>query len=116
MTAAHEIRNLIEHTTTGTHRRRVPEEVKQQVRRYAEHRRAQGATWQAIARETALEARKLRTWCQKPLPTASPPVVRPVQVIEKPKASTDLVLVASTGLRVEGLGVEEAARLIRLLA
>jgi len=57
MTAAHEIRNLIEHTTTGTHRRRVPEEVKQQVRRYAERRRAQGATWQAIARETALEAR-----------------------------------------------------------
>ena len=56
MTAAHEIRNLIEHTTTGTHRRRVPEEVKQQVRHYAERRRAKGATWQTIARETALEA------------------------------------------------------------
>ena len=28
MTAADEIRNLIEHTTIGTHRRRVPEEVK----------------------------------------------------------------------------------------
>lgn len=54
MTAAHEIRNLIEQSTTGTHRRRVPEEVKQQVRRYAERRRAQGASWQAIARETAL--------------------------------------------------------------
>ena len=116
MTAAHEIRNLIEHTTTGTHRRRVPEEVKQQVRRYAERRRAKGATWQAIARETALEARKIRAWCQKPLLTASPPVLRPIQVVEEPKASTDLVLVASTGLRVEGLGVEEAARLIRLLA
>ena len=116
MTTAHEIRNLIEQTTTGTHRQRVPKEVKQQVRRYAEGRRAKGATWQAIARETALEARKIRTWCQKPLPPASPPVLRPVQVVEKPKASTDLVLVASTGLRVEGLGVEEAARLIRLLA
>jgi hypothetical protein len=94
MTTVHEIRNLIEQTTTGTRRRRVPEEVKQQVRRYAERRRAQGASWQAIARETALEARKIRTWCP----------------------STDLVLVASTGLRIEGLGVEEAARLIRLLA
>ena len=50
MTTAQEIRNLIEHTTTGTHRRRVPEEVKQQVRRYSEHRRAQGATWQAVAK------------------------------------------------------------------
>ncbi len=36
-------------------RRRVPEGVKQQVRRYGERRRAQGVTWQAIARETALE-------------------------------------------------------------
>lgn len=30
MAAAQEIRNLIEHITTGTHRRRVPEEVRQQ--------------------------------------------------------------------------------------
>ena len=35
MTAAHEIRNLIKQTTTGTRRRRVPKEVNQQVRRYA---------------------------------------------------------------------------------
>jgi hypothetical protein len=116
MTTAHEIRNLIEQTTTGTHRRRVPEEVKQQVRRYAERRRAQGASWQAIARETALEARKIRTWCQKSLPTASPPVLRPVQIVEEPKPSTGLVLVASPGLRIQGLGVQEAAQLVRLLA
>jgi hypothetical protein len=60
MATAHEIRSLIEKTTTGTHRRRIPEEVKQQVRRYAERRRAQGATWQAITRETAFEARQIR--------------------------------------------------------
>ena len=59
MATAHEIRSLIEKTTTGTHRRRVPEEVKEQVRRYAERRRAQGSSWEAIARETGLEARKL---------------------------------------------------------
>ncbi len=116
MATAHEIRELIAQTTTGTHRRHLPREVREQIRRYAERRRAKGAAWQAIARETALEARKLRMWCQEPLPTAPPPVLRPVQVVEEPKASTDLVLVASTGLRVEGLGVEEAARLIRLLA
>jgi hypothetical protein len=33
MATAHEIRSLIEQTTTGTDRCRVPEEVKQQVRR-----------------------------------------------------------------------------------
>ena len=32
MATAREIRSLIEKTTTGTHRRRVPEEVKVQVR------------------------------------------------------------------------------------
>jgi hypothetical protein len=63
MTTAHEIRNLIKQTTTGPRHCRVPEEVKQQIRRYAERRRAQGATWQALAREMALEARKLRAWC-----------------------------------------------------
>jgi hypothetical protein len=60
MTAAREIRDLIEQTTTGTRRRRVPEEVKEQVRRYAERRHTQAATWKAIGRETGLEARELR--------------------------------------------------------
>ena len=36
-----EIRSLIEQTTIGTRRRRVPEEVKEQVRRHAERRRSQ---------------------------------------------------------------------------
>ena len=116
MASSREIRELIAQTTTGTHRRHVPREVREQIRRYAERRRAKGATWQAIARETALEARKLRAWCQKPLPTGSPPTLRPVQVVKKPKASTNLVLVASAGLRIEGLGVQEAAQLVRLLA
>ena len=53
MTTAHEIRNLIEQTTTGTRRRRVPEEVKEQVRRYAQRRRTEVVTWKAIGREKA---------------------------------------------------------------
>lgn len=43
MATAHEIRTLIEKTTTGTHRQRVPEDVKEQVRRYAARRRTQGS-------------------------------------------------------------------------
>ena len=49
MATAREIRSLIEQTTTGTRRRRVPEEVKEQVRGYAERRRTQGSSWEAIA-------------------------------------------------------------------
>jgi len=52
MATAHEIRSLIEKATTGTRRRRVPEEVKEHVRRYAERRRSQGSSWEAIGRET----------------------------------------------------------------
>ena len=33
MTTAHEIRELIAQTTTGTHRRHVPREVREQIRR-----------------------------------------------------------------------------------
>jgi len=60
MATAYEIRNLIEKTTTETHRRRVPEEVKEQVRRYAERRRAQGSSWDAIGRETVTRIRSIR--------------------------------------------------------
>ena len=86
MTTAHEIRDLIKQTTTGTHRRRVPEEVKEQVRRYAEHRRAQAATWKAIGRETGLEARKLRAWCRKARAVAPVPTLRHVEAVFEPRA------------------------------
>jgi hypothetical protein len=49
MASAHEIRELVAQTTTGTHRRRLPREVREEVRRYAERRRAQGATWRGQA-------------------------------------------------------------------
>ena len=113
MATAHEIRSLIEKTTTGTRRRRVPEEVKEQVRRYAARRRTQGSSWEAIGRETGLEARQLRAWCRKARAVTSVPALRPVAVAAEPVAS--LVVASPNGLRVEGLGVQEAAQLVRLL-
>jgi hypothetical protein len=115
MATAREIRSLIEKTTTGTHRRRVPEEVKEQVRRYAARRRTQGSSWKAIGRETGLEARKLRAWYQKAREVTPTPTLRPVAVVAEPEPAASLVIVAPSGLRVEGLGVQEAAQLVRLL-
>ena len=115
MTTAHEIRNLIQQATTGTRRRRVPEEVKEQVRRYAERRRTQAATWKAIGRETGLEARQLRAWCRKARAATPVPALRPVAVVAEPEPATGLVVVAPSGLRVEGFGVQEEAHLVRLL-
>ena len=115
MATAHEIRSLIEKTTTGTHRRRVPEEVKEQVRRYAARRRSQGSSWEAIGRETGLEARKLRAWSRKARKVSPVPALRPVEVVTESEPATGLAVVAPSGLRVEGLGVREAAQLVRLL-
>ena len=53
MATAQEIRSLTERTTTETHRRRVTEEVKEQVQRYAARRRTQGSSWEVVGRETA---------------------------------------------------------------
>jgi len=50
MATAREIRSLIEQATTGTRRRRVPEEVKEPVRGYAERRRTQGSSCEAGSR------------------------------------------------------------------
>jgi transposase-like protein len=116
MATAREIRSLIEQTTTGTRRQRIPKEVKEQVRHYAARRRSQGSSWDAIGRETGLEARKLRAWCRKAREVTPVPTLRPVAVVAEPEPATGLVVVAPSGLRVEGLGVQEAAQLIRLLA
>ena len=115
MASSREIRDLIAQTTTGTHRRHVPREVRDEVRRHAKRRRAQGATWEASSKETGLEARKLRVWCRTAPAAASVPALRPVEVVTEPEP-TGLVVVAPSGLRVEGLGVQEAAQLFRLLA
>ncbi len=115
MATAREIRSLIEKTTTGTRRRRVPEEVKEQVRRYAARRRAQESSWEAIGRETGLEARKLRAWHRKARAVTPVPTLRPVAVVADPEPATGLVVVAPSGLRVGGLGVQEAAQLVRRL-
>jgi hypothetical protein len=53
MASAHQIRDLITQTTSGTVRPRVPREV----RDYAVRRRKAGAAWSLIARETGLGIR-----------------------------------------------------------
>ncbi len=55
MASAHQIRDLIAQTTTGTARPRVPREVRDEVCRYAVRRREAGAAWSLIVRETGLD-------------------------------------------------------------
>ena len=117
MANAHQIRELITETTTGTLRPRVPREVRDEVCRYAIRRREKGAPWATIARETGLDVRKLQRWNTRARRTSSVPVLRPVEVLlAPPEPATVLTVVAPNGVRVEGLALEQAAELLRLLA
>ena len=116
MATAQQIRDLITQTTSGTVRLRTPREVRDEVCRYATRRRREGAPWATISRETGLEVRKLQRWNARAHRAASVPVLRPVEVVPKPEGSSDLALVAPSGLRIEGLQLEQAAQLFRLLA
>ena len=115
MASAHQIRDLITQTTTGTARPRVPREVRDEVCRYAIRRRKAGAAWALIARETGLDVRKLQRWNTRARRAASVPVLRPVEVLPAPEPATALTVVAPNGVRVEGLALEQAAELLRLL-
>ena len=103
MATAHQIRDLITETTTGSARPRVPREVRDEVCRYAIRRRKAGAAWAAIARETGLDVRKLQRWNTRARRAASVPVLRPVEVLPEP--SVVLTLIAPSGVRIEGLAV-----------
>jgi len=116
MATAHQIRDLITQTTTGTVRLRVPREVREEVCRYAVRRRKPGAAWAAIARETGLDVRKLQRWSGRRRASAPVPVLRPVEVMPAPEPAQGLALIAPSGVRVEGLRLEQAAQLLRLLA
>ncbi len=115
MASAHQIRDLITETTTGKVRPRVPREVRDEVCRYAARRREKGAPWAVIARETGLDVRKLQRWNTRARRAASVPVLRPVEVLPEPEPSERLTLIAPSGVRIEGLAVEQAADLLRLL-
>jgi hypothetical protein len=43
-------------------------------------------------------------------------VLRPVEVMPAPEPAQSLALIAPSGVRVEGLRLEQAAQLLRLLA
>jgi hypothetical protein len=120
MATGQQIRDLITETTSGSVRLRVPREVRDEVCRYAARRRREGAAWALIARETGLDARKLQRWWSRARRAAPVPVLRPVEVVSKPEVVTEvsppLALVAPSGLRIEGLQLDQAAQLFRLLA
>ena len=115
MATAHQIRDLIAQTKTSAVRPRLPRQVRDEVCRYAARRRRERAARAVIGRETGLDVRKLQRWQSRARRRASVPVLRPVEVLPAPEPVSPLTVVAPSGVRVEGLGLEQAAQLLRLL-
>ncbi len=69
-----------------------------------------------VLRETGLDVRKLQRWNTRARRAAQVPVLRPVEVLPAPELAETLTLISPSGVRVEGLQLEQAVQLLRLLA
>jgi hypothetical protein len=94
MATAHQIRDLIAPTKTGSVRPRLPREVRDEVCHYAARRRRDGAAWAVIGRETRLDIRNLQRWNGRGRASAPVPVLRPVEVMTAPEPEQALASIA----------------------
>jgi len=110
------IRHLIE-SAPRAYNNAFSSDVRDAVRRYAEQRREQGATWSAIADEVGVSSTSVRKWTLAPkgqgfhqvIVVDEPPVVEPHPVEE-------LVVTSPTGFTLTGCSLEQAVAVLRRLA
>jgi len=92
---------------------RIPDEVRSVILAYVREARRAGTSWKTVSDELGLSSTVIQRWNK----TMSRPVkLQPVVVSDRPlRASASLVLVTAAGERLEGLGVDDAARMLRAL-
>lgn len=92
---------------------RIPDDVRRPVLSYVTAARAERVSWREISEELGLSRTVLQRWLRA---RAEPGRrLRPVRV-RVPVPSRSYRLVAPSGHRVEGLSLEDAARLLELVA
>ena len=95
---------------------RYPKELKERVVRYGQRQHEAGSTWETIGEALGMGMETVRRWVvdgSKPaLPSRG---LVPVRVVERQAVSAASSGLAVTGFRVEGLSVDEVARLLRAL-
>ena len=89
---------------------RVPEAVRVVVLAYARGARSAGETWAGIAENVGLSQTALQRWHGR-----GPKKLVPVVVAKPPAQQTRLTLTTAGGERLEGLGLEDAVRIVRAL-
>ena len=97
--------------------KRYPEALGRRLRRWIRRRAVSGVSLREIAAEVGLSAETVRRWNEEAA-TASTALVR-VEVDERfgaePATRHPLALVSPAGYRLEGLTVEQAAAILRVL-
>jgi hypothetical protein len=97
---------------------RIPTALRVRATRVIDEQRAAGSTWQSIAEAVGLSVNTVKRWGTRELRRgAADRILVPVRVREEPTGErrAGLTLVTAGGFRVEGLGVAEAAELLREL-
>lgn len=95
---------------------RIPEDVRAVVLSYADEGRAVGESWSTIGENVGLSVTVLQRW-RRQGGERHEGNLRPVEVCEEDFAgpAAGLRLVTAHGEKLEGLGVEDAIRLLRAL-
>jgi len=93
--------------------KRYPAELKARIIELAQMRRLESASWVQIAGDVGIAFETLRRWCLA-APAQRSRVMVPVRVVAD-RGERVVSVVSSGGHRIEGLTLEEAVAVLRLL-
>ncbi len=103
-------------------RRRCPKELREEIIRYANRCRREGTSIDQIADALGLRSATLSKWLRESKKRAKHGKIKSVEVSDRtgrarsaPLRSDGVSLVLSSGHRVEGLDIEQLAKLVRAL-
>lgn len=114
----------IREAMTGLNRRRrterIPDTIRRAVRSYVRRQRRAGATWRELAAAVGLSTNTLQRCAARGAAADAAGALVAVSV-RPPSAREEetrggLVLVTAQGMRLEGLGIAQAAELLRALS
>ena len=113
---AQELRQAIERHRGDKRRWRCPEELRLEVVAYAHEQSRGGKTQVQVAAEVGVSETSLQRWVAADrVGSGEPASLRTVKVIDPLSSKRALTLVTPHGYRIEGLDVENAARLLQAL-
>lgn len=85
----------------------------EQARRFAEQQRREGRTWGELGTELGVRGETLRRWCVGRNRVAG--AMRAIEIVAPESTTAAVSVVSPSGLRVEGLSVQDVIVLLRSL-